>query len=197
MLPAHQLLSLPALQKLHRAGYSPIVLREIEDDLVMQAVETRMIEGHLFDTRDDLLSVAGGLIPQGDRLLALYSETARGMGESSAEDLAMISEHIEQATYALESVAAKAQAQLDSNTIQGERRHQVTRAIGLRLADLMDAAEQVKSKGGPPSIFNLNVVSADERPDGPLGAFYEVAVADLRARGKPAMNTDSRERMRA
>lgn len=182
MTPAGLLITLPELQKLQRAGYCPIVLREIEDHLVMQATEIRFMQGQRFDTREELISVAANLLPRGDNILVLYKEIERSRGENSAEELSMLSEHIERAAYDLEYLGAKALAARSSNAISEEKFASAQTAIGRRYADLLDAAERVESIGGPASIFGLNVLNARERPEGPLGAFYDSAVADLALR---------------
>ena len=58
-------LQIPALVKMHQSGHNPLVLRFIEENAIMQAVEMRMTKGINAHPADELVRFASTLVPQG------------------------------------------------------------------------------------------------------------------------------------
>lgn len=181
----------PELLKLHHGGYNPVILNKIQGDLNLQAAEMLMLGGNYSPTREELLAAAATLLPKGENLLMLYKEAAQHHSTDDPENLTAMAEHIQDCAGALEELAVKVKASGDS--LPPAMLSQAEADIGRRWADLIDANEQVKARGGPEAFFYLNRISADERPEGPIGAFYDAAIANLSSRS----TTETYQRERA
>src|SRR3989344_1479357 len=146
-------LQIPALAKLHQAGFNPLVLRAIEDNAMMQAVEMRLMGGFAAHSTEDVVRTASDLQP--------------------------FSEHLGRVAEDLEFAGARLLA-ANKGGITVERFAQAQQTLSERYADIIDAAQQIEKAGGPAPFHQLSLLT--ERPEGPLEAFYDKAQALLQSR---------------
>lgn len=173
-------LQIPALAKLHQSGFNPLVLRTIEDNAVMQAVEMRMSKGIFAHPGDELMRFAASLLPQGVSLHQLYAETKSAMRDHPIEELQLFSDHLERVASDLEFSATRLMA---DNQAAGATVGQFAAAqhtLAERYADIIDAANTLQSQAGMQPIHMLAPIT--ERPNGALEPFYDKALALLAQR---------------
>ncbi len=172
-------LQIPALAKLQKAGFNPLVLRAMEDNAMMQAIEMRLMKGISAHPSNEVTQFAESLLPQGEQLHSLYAQTKADIRDFPAQDLQMYSEHLQRVAGDLEFAGARLlAANADGATVSSFA--QAQHSLSERYADIIDAAQQIEKAGGPAPIHQLSLLT--ERPDGPLEAFYDKAQALLRER---------------
>jgi len=172
-------LQIPALAKLHQAGFNPLVLRAIEDNAMMQAVEMRLMGGFAAHSTEDVVRTASDLLPQGAQLQALYAQTKADIRDYPTQELQLFSEHLGRVAEDLEFAGARLLA-ANKGGITVERFAQAQQTLSERYADIIDAAQQIEKAGGPAPFHQLSLLT--ERPEGPLEAFYDKAQALLQSR---------------
>ena len=170
-------LQIPALVKMHQSGHNPLVLRFIEENAIMQAVEMRMTKGINAHPADELVRFASTRVPQGLGLHQLYAETKSAMRDNPAQELSLFSEHLERVAGDLEFAGARLSTTMKDGDLTVEQFARAQTSLAERYADIIDAASAIEKEGGPSPIHMLGLVT--ERPVGPLEPFYDKARALL------------------
>ena len=173
-------LQIPALAKLHQSGFNPLVLRAIEDNAMMQAIDLRLMKGIATHPSDEVNRFAATLLPQGAALHQLYHETKASIRDYPAQELFLFSEHLERVAGDLEFAGARILAANKDDALTVGQFAQAQQSLSERYADIIDAAESIEKAGGMPPTHQFSLLT--ERPDGPLEPFYDKARALLQNR---------------
>ncbi|HWS25829.1 MAG TPA: hypothetical protein VN259_04565 [Xanthomonadales bacterium] len=170
---ASTIVRISQLQVMASRGYDLSVLSAIEHAAIAQAVDMREARGLRAHPGDEVLALAGTLVPGGAQLDQLYMETLSHLREKPLQTLERIADQLGSAAAALEQTAARSAARpvtlAQFAKIQG--------AIGQRYAQLIQAAQTLERAGVVPVYLQGRLANLSQRPDGPLGIFYDKAVA--------------------
>lgn len=175
------------LQVMASRGYDLSVLSAIEHAAMAQAVGMREAKGLRAHSADDVLALAGSLVPSGAQLDQLYMETLSHLREKPLQTLERIADQLGSAAAALEQIAARSAAR----AVTLAQFAKIQGAIGQRYAQLIQAAQTLERAGVVPVHLQGRLANLSERPDGPLSIFYDKAVALV-----DASQHNSREPMR-
>lgn len=187
-------LQIPALIKMHQAGFNSLVLRHIEDSAIMQAVEMRMMKGVYSSDSEDLVRFSASLLPQGVELHQLYAETKAGLRDHPAEELSLFAEHLERVAGDLEFAGARLVSSNAEGTSTTGQFAIAQHTLAERYADIIDAASAIEQQGGGQAIHMLAPIT--ERPIGALEPFYDKAMALLAQRTSDKQNASHPESLR-
>ena len=183
----------PELQRMAAKGYDLAVLSTIEESALMQAVEMRELKGLCAHPADEVRKLAHALVPNGVHLDQLYVQTLANMRGKPLQTLQRVADHLAAAATGLEQTAARATTRpvtlAQFGKIQG--------AIGARYAQLMQAAHTMEHSGVIPVHLKGKLSSLTDRPDGPLRAFYDKALAISASQSSDADASQLRPRHRA
>jgi hypothetical protein len=173
-----------SLKRLVEEGFNTGVVALIEHQVLCQAIIQRAIKGYTAHPRDDVLDLATQLLPRGESLYQLYTETLACMSRQKVDDLEQISSNLAVCAQSLESTAVKALASMVDSPLAA--RAQVEHTIGMRYAQLLEAAETLERSGVITVRHSGSLANLTSKPLGPLSAFYDKAQAIVANRQESA-----------
>jgi hypothetical protein len=167
--------NLESLKRLAGDGFNTGVLALLEHQALSQAIALRSLKGYDAHPREEVMALAEQVLPTGDSLFQLYTETMAGMSKHQVDDLEQVSSNLAVCAAALETAAVRTLAKLSGaptrDKAQGEQ------VIGERYAQLLEAAQLIENTG----VISVRQAGAlanlTSRPTGPLSAFYDKACA--------------------
>lgn len=171
---------LPILRQLASEGFNTGVLALLEHRALSQAVAMREMKGFTAHPAQDVKDLASTLLPAGEQLYLLYTQTRASMDKQDLQDLEEVSRNISMCAKHLEATAVRA-------TVTTEGAHLAARAaaeqvVGERYALLIEAAQELERSGVIPVSLHGRLANLTARPSGPLSPFYDKAVAILAER---------------
>lgn len=170
---ASTILQIPQLQLMASRGYDLAVLSTIEEAALTQAIDLRESKGLTAHPTDEVRALAVSLVPNGVRLEQLYVETLSGLRGKPLQTLQRVADHLSVAAAGLEQTAARSA----SRPVTLGQFGKIQGAIGMRYAQLIQAAQTLERAGVVPTHLHGRLANLTQRPDGPLRPFYDKAFA--------------------
>ena len=175
--------NLPALRQLANEGFNTGVLAILEHRALTQAIARRELKGYTAHPADEVKQLAESMLPQGEQLYLLYTQTRAGLDKQQVQDLEQVSRNLSTCAQHLESAAARALASTKDSGLAVQA--SAMQVVGERYAQLIEAAQELERSGiiSVTPALQGRLANLTSRPvNSPLSPFYDKAQALLAER---------------
>ncbi|MEJ8837704.1 hypothetical protein [Ramlibacter sp. AN1133] len=176
--------NLSSLCRLADEGFNAGVLALIEHRVLSQAIALREMKGFTAHPAIEVRQLAESLLPVGEQLYLLYTQTKAGMARGPVQDLEAVSRNLALCAERLEATAVRSIVATQGRPLADRARAE--QALGERYARLLEAARELESSGVIPVTLEFDLANLGRQPTGPLSPFYDKAVAILAERQSKA-----------